>query len=145
MMAWLISQNRAVSILFVVICLLGYLSLSSLGREELPEFSGSGLNITAFLPGASPDEVDLKVARLLQNAILDIAGVEDVQSSSKEGMMTLSVSLLEDELDHDGLRREITQVVSQVADLPAEMEGPFVSRQLDRLFPAMDVAFQRRR
>ena len=141
MMTWLVSQHRAISILFATIFLLGYLALSNLGREELPEFGGSGLNITAILPGGSPDEIDLKVARLLQNAIIDIPGVEDVVSSSREGIMHLSVSLLEDEPDHDGLRREIAQIVSQVPDLPTELEGPYVSRQFDRLFPAMTLLF----
>jgi|TARA_Y100000310_G_scaffold35292_1_gene33363 multidrug efflux pump subunit AcrB len=142
MISALVRQHRAVHILFITVFILGYLSLQKLGREELPEFGGDGLNITAILPGGSPQEVDLKVARPLHNAIKDIPGVEQVTSTSREGLVSLAVELMTDESDHVGLRREITQVLSQVPDLPDELEGPYVSRQQDRLFPAITLLFK---
>jgi len=54
----------------------------------------------------------------------------------------LSVSLRDDESDLDGLRREIAQITSQVPDLPAELEGPFISRQFTRLFPPITLLFK---
>ncbi len=84
MLERLLSQRRAVNILFIVICGLGMLGLTQLGREELPEFTEPGIAISAVLPGGSPEEVDLKVARPLQDQIKDIPGVKEVTSGASE-------------------------------------------------------------
>ncbi|MBT4521356.1 MAG: efflux RND transporter permease subunit, partial [Halieaceae bacterium] len=139
MMYKLIKQHKAINICFVLLFIMGFLSLTKLGREELPEIGGEGLNIQAVLPGATPDEMDLQVARPLTSAVIDLPGVDEVSSVAKEGFLSLSISVKSDEPDLDGLRREIAQIVSQVPDLPADLEGPFVSRQFDRLFPPMTL------
>ena len=38
MIGFLVHQHRAVNICFVLVFVLGFLSLTELGREELPEF-----------------------------------------------------------------------------------------------------------
>ncbi len=142
MIAFFTQQHRAVNICFVLVFVLGFLSLSELGREELPEFGGEGLSIQAFLPGASPDEMDLTVGRLLNKAIVGLPGVDEVSMIAKEGVVSVSITVKEDELDLDGLRREIAQLISQVPDLPADLEGPYVSRQFSRLFPPLTLLFK---
>ncbi|MEO2174979.1 MAG: efflux RND transporter permease subunit [bacterium] len=142
MITLLVKQYRAINICFVLVFILGSLSLSKLGREELPEFGEPGLNIQAILPGASPEEMDLKVARLLNKAVVSLPGVDEVHSVSGEGYVSLSVSVKDDEYDLDGVRREIAQITSQVPDLPAELEGPFISRQFNRLFPPITLLFK---
>jgi multidrug efflux pump subunit AcrB len=140
--ARLLSQRRAVNILFVVICGLGALAVNQLGREELPEFIEPGIAVTAYLPGGSPDEVDLKVARPLQDEIKDIPGVKEVESQSSEGVLSISVTFDVDDNEVEALNREIAQIVNQVPDLPPELEGPYVSRRHNRLFPALTILFQ---
>ena len=142
MISLLVNQHRAINICFVLVFVFGTLSLSKLGREELPEFQEPGLNIRAMLPGASPEEMDLTVTRLLNEAVVMIPGVDEVRSVSGEGFTSLSVSVMDDESDLDGLRREIAQITSQVPDLPADLEGPFISRQFNRLFPPVTLLYK---
>jgi len=142
MIELLFKQRRAVNLFFIVLFALGLLSLNKLGTAELPEPPKSGLTITAILPGASPDEVDKKVARLLQNSIKDISGVEEVTSRSGESQVSLSVKFVDEHIDEDELAREITQVINQVPNLPAELEGPFVYRPSNRIFPAMTLILE---
>ena len=135
----LITQRRAINILFLVVCGLGILALNQLGREELPEFVEPGIGISATLPGASPEEVDLKVARLLHDAIKDVPGVEEVVSEAVEGFLSMSVTFDTGADEVEALNREIAQIVNQVPDLPPELEGPYVSRRQNRLFPAVTL------
>lgn len=142
MIGLLARQHRALNIVFVLVFIFGGLSLTKLGREELPEFGGEGLDIHAVLPGATPDEMDMQVARLLNKALVGLPGIEDVSSSAGEGFVSLSVDVKRDDPDLDGLRREIAQLISQVPDLPTDLEGPYINRQFDRLFPPITLLFK---
>jgi multidrug efflux pump subunit AcrB len=139
MIELLFKQRRAINLFFMVLFVLGLLSLNKLGTAELPEPPRSGLSVTAILPGASPEEIDQKVARLLQNAIKDVSGVEKVSSRSGESQVNLSVQFVDEHKDKDALAREVTQIINQVPNLPAELEGPFVFRPSNRIFPAMTL------
>lgn len=142
MLMLIIKQRRAILLSFVFVLILGIFSLNDLGTAELPEPPGSGIEVSAILPGASPEEMDKKVARLLHEAIKDISGVKEVTSSAKESFVSLSVKFASGNGDYDAMQREVTQVISQVSDLPVKLEGPFVSRQVNRLFPVMTLLFE---
>jgi len=142
MMDHIFKQRRAINLFFIVIFLLGFLSLNQLGTAELPEPPNSGLRVTAILPGASPDEIDKKVARLLQYAIKDISGVEEVSSQSHESQVSLSVKFIDGHHDEAALVREVTQSINQVIGLPKELEGPFIFRPSNRIFPAMTLLLE---
>ena len=142
MINFIFKQRRAINLFFFVLIVMGLLSFDKLGTAELPEPPGSGLIINAMLPGASPEEMDEKVARLLQSDIKDISGIEEVISQSRESRMSMRVKFVDDIGDEDALVQEITQVVNQVQDLPTELEGPFISRPSNRIFPAITLVLQ---
>jgi len=142
MMDLIYKQRRAINLFFIVLLALGLISLNKLGTAELPEPPVSGINVTAFLLGASPEEMDLKVARLLQNAIRDVSGVEEVKSQSRESQIFLSVKFVEGYENEDALAQEITQLINQVPALPDKLEGPFVFRPSNRIFPAMTLVLE---
>ena len=142
MINFIFKQRRAINLFFFVLIVMGLLSFDKLGTAELPEPPGSGLIINAMLPGASPEEMDEKVARLLQSDIKDISGIEEVISQSRESLMSMRVKFVDDIGDEDALVQEITQVVNQVQDLPTELEGPFISRPSNRIFPAITLVLQ---
>ncbi|WP_444993825.1 efflux RND transporter permease subunit [Aliikangiella sp. IMCC44359] len=141
-MMQLFKQRRAINLLFIVLFLLGGLALTNLGTAELPEPPGTGLRVSAILPGASPEEMDLKVARLLHAAIKDIPGVDEVKSDSRESQLLLAVKFVDGHHDVDELATEISQLISQVVDLPPDLEGPYVSRPVNRIFPAMTLVLK---
>jgi multidrug efflux pump subunit AcrB len=142
MIKFIFRQTRAIHLLFFVIVILGILSFQQLGTAELPEPPGTGLLVNAILPGASPEEVDEKVARLMQSAIQSISGVDEVTSRSGEAFMSMRVKFIDDQSNEGALVREITQVINQVQDLPPDLEGPFITRPSNRIFPAMTLIFQ---
>lgn len=142
MIDFIFKQRRAINLFFFVLILMGLLSFDKLGTAELPEPPGTGLIVNAVLPGASPEEMDEKVARLLQSEIKDISGIDEVISRSRESLVSMRVKFVDDHSDEDALVREITQVINQVQDLPPELEGPFVSRPSNRIFSAMTLVLQ---
>ena len=143
MMGFLISQRRAIQLLFILVLIAGFISLNGLGREELPDPSdeSDGLTISAILPGASPEEVDRRIARPLHSALKSIAGVKDVDSNASEGSLFLRVRFKSGEQNLAAISQEVSQRVNQITDLPADIEGPFVSQFKSRLWEDMSMAF----
>lgn len=142
MIDFIFKQRRAINLTFFFLIVMGLLAYTQLGTAELPEPPGTGLIINAVLPGASPDEMDGKVARLYQSAIKNVPGIDEVISRSRESMTTLRVKFVDDSGDIGALVQEITQTANQVQDLPVDLEGPFISRPSSRIFPAMTLVLQ---
>ncbi len=142
MIATIFKQRRAINLLFFILFILGLLALNKLGTAELPNIPSSGLNVTAVLPGASPEEMDRKVARLIQSAVRDISGIEDVTSQSRESNVSMQIKFIEGQQNIDALAREVTQIISQVEDLPEDLRGPYISKPVNRVFSAMTLVFK---
>ncbi len=138
-MTSLFNQRRAVHLLFLILIVLGLLALDKLGTAELPDIPSSGLHVSAVLPGASPEEMDIKVARRIQNAVKDIAGIEEVTSQASESQVFLHIKFVDGQPDLDALVRDVTQVINQVEDLPEDLRGPYVSKPVNRVFSAMTL------
>lgn len=143
MMKYLITQRRAIQLLFILVLAAGVVSLNSLGREELPEpvDEYDGMTITAYLPGASPQEVDRQLARPIQAALKSIAGIKEVDSAAREGLLICRVRFKREHSSPAALSREISQRVNQITDFPIDTEGPYVSQYKPRLWEDMSLVF----
>ncbi len=141
MIAFLIRQRRAVQLLYVLVLLVGAVSVGQLGREELPQPGDEydGVTITAKLEGASPEEVDRLLARPLHAALKDMTGIKEVDSEASEGFLRCRVRFKREENNPAALSREVAQRVNQISDFPARTDGPFVSRFRSHLWEDMTL------
>ena len=96
-MKWLIEQaiRRRVIAYFVTALLFigGVVSFFTLGQLEDPIFSVKSASIITNYPGASPEEVELEVTDLLEQAIQEMPQVKDIYSVSKPGQSFIKVDI----------------------------------------------------
>ena len=80
------SVKKPFTVLVAVIAIiaLGFVSLSRLTMDLLPEMSLPYLIIVTTYPGASPDKVEAQVTIPIEAALGTISGVENVSSTSSE-------------------------------------------------------------
>ena len=80
------SVKKPFTVLVAVIAIiaLGFVSLSHLTMDLLPEMSLPYLIIITTYPGASPDKVEAQVTAPIESALGTISGVENISSSSSE-------------------------------------------------------------
>ena len=71
---------------------LGVIVLGSAQREGFPAVTINEVIVTAMLPGASPEDVETKLARPLEEAIREVDGVETYHSESNESVVRRSSS-----------------------------------------------------
>jgi HAE1 family hydrophobic/amphiphilic exporter-1 len=70
---------------FVAIVLLGFVSLSELSVDLLPDISYPRLSVVTQYPGVAPEEIETIITDDLEAAVSRIPGLRRVESVSKEG------------------------------------------------------------
>ncbi|HET9700110.1 MAG TPA: efflux RND transporter permease subunit [Burkholderiales bacterium] len=125
----LIANHPLANITFLVVLLLGIASYAAMPREQDPEINFNWVQITTVLPGASPEDVEKRVTKPLEDAIKGVPDIKFVMSSSRENISSILVRFRDvDERVFDkrvnDLRREIQNEAQ--SELPREADDPLV-------------------
>lgn len=124
------SRLTALAVILLVAAGLG--ALMSLGRQEDPSLTERFGTIVTVFPGASAERVEALITEPLEDAIHELAEINETSSNSRSGISIISVQVREDlnpvEVDQAWtLVRE--QVESVRPQLPAGASAPDVNRQ----------------
>ncbi len=76
---------------FVVILILGLVSLSQLGIDLMPDITLPAVSITTTYPGAGPEDVETRVTRVIEDAVSTVPNVDKVTSTSQENVSAIIV------------------------------------------------------
>ena len=125
-----IAIKRPVFTVMVTLALvvLGSMGLSRLGTDLFPDITFPVVVVNVPYPGASPREVEQLVSKPLEDAIVSLNGIDQLKSTSREGISTIVILF---KLGVD-LQDAATQVRERVAQtrfkLPQESKEPSVAR-----------------
>lgn len=126
-------------VLIIIPVILGLVSYLELGVDLFPNVDMPMASITAILPGAGVEEIESTVTKPLEEAVNTIAGVDEIHSSSREGMTSIAVRF-EMNVDADVAVQEVRdKVASVIKRLPEGMDPPLVSRFDMDAFPIMTL------
>ncbi len=131
-MQWLaeICVRRPVfaSVLMLIVLVIGLFGYKKLGVDEFPNVDIPIVIVTTELPGAAPKEVESDVTDKIEGAVNTISGIDELRSSSSEGISQVVVSFDLDK-DLDTAAQDVRDKVNLVLrDLPAGVEQPVVSK-----------------
>jgi HAE1 family hydrophobic/amphiphilic exporter-1 len=131
-MQWLaalcIKRPVFASVLILSLTVIGAFSLTQLGVDQFPKADIPMVVITTVQPGAAPEQVETEVTDKIEEAVNTISGIDELRSTSSEGVSLVMVSFL---LDKDGdvaaqeVRDKISGVMSQ---LPRTVQQPRIDR-----------------
>ena len=114
----------AVNLMMVGILVGGAICWMTMVREFFPRIETEQVIITVPYPGATPEEIERSVTRLVEREIEDVDDIEEIRAQVFEGA-TILIAKLEQGADRDrvlnDLRGEIDKVVP---DLPEGAEEP---------------------
>jgi multidrug efflux pump len=116
-----VERPVASALVAVAIVLLGALAWRMLPVAPLPEIDFPSIQVSASLPGSSPEAMARTVATPLERSLGAIAGVAGISSSSSQGSSRIQ---LEFELGRDinAAARDVQAAINaSAADLPAGM------------------------
>jgi HAE1 family hydrophobic/amphiphilic exporter-1 len=135
-----LGQKVLVNLVFVVLMVVGVFCVFSLPVERYPDVRMGKVIISGFLPGASPDEMEMLVTRKIEDALEDLENVEFIRSRSFRQRVSILVKFLDD-TDYDRLYDELRfKVLSIQNDLPADMDPPtFTVIRISEWLPVISV------
>jgi HAE1 family hydrophobic/amphiphilic exporter-1 len=130
--------NRSLVILVaVVLSAFGVFTIPQLKQQLLPSLSFPGAFVVASYPGASPEIVEDQVTAPIEDSFQGLAGMEQMTSTSKEGLAQIQVAF-EYGTDIDAALNKMQQAINRVS-LPDGVEPQVVAGSTDDI-PVMVLA-----
>jgi multidrug efflux pump subunit AcrB len=111
---------------------LGVYAVMALPREEEPQIIVPMVDVVIDLPGASPAEIEQRVARPIEQWLWEVPGVEYLYSTSQAGRAIVIVRFFVGESETDALVRLNQKLAAHAGDLPSGASSPHVqARSID--------------
>ncbi len=121
-----IRNRTTVLVLGLIIVLMGSYSYLSLPREAAPDIPIPYILITTTYEGVSPEDMESSVTMKIEKELNGIRGVEEITSSSAEGMSLISVEFEPDVPSEVALQRVRDRVDLAKGELPMDAEEPII-------------------
>ena len=118
---------------------LGLISLSRLPIDLMPELTFPTLNISTSYENASPQEVEELITRPVERAVAAVPGVEELSSTSSEGVSSVSIRFTWD-TDLDAAANDLRDRLDRILDdLPEDIERPQLRKFDPSAFPILII------
>lgn len=125
-------KSKLSILLVIAFMLLGIFSVYMIPREEEPQIEVPMADIMIGYPGASPKEVESGVVQPIEKIVSNIKGVEDVYSTSMNGMAMLTVQFYVNEDVERSLVKLYNELMKNMDRMPQGVTMPLVkTRSID--------------
>jgi HAE1 family hydrophobic/amphiphilic exporter-1 len=119
------------TLLMAALVIFGIAAYPKLPVNELPNVDFPTINISASLPGASPETMASSVATPLEAQLSTVAGIDSMSSSSSLGSTTITVTFALDR-SIDGAAQDVQAAISAAQrQLPQDMPTPPTYRKVN--------------
>ncbi len=133
-----INNGLIVNLLLAFVLVTGVLSWYALPQEMFPVVEQDIVRITTVFEGAPPEEVEKQVTLPIEEEFDGLSDIDEIQSSSNEGLSTVTIKLKPGS-DVDDFMRDARNRLDQIKDFPEEAEASELQR-LETRFPVIFVS-----
>lgn len=130
-------------IIMAALIIFGAISLNRLGVSQLPDVDFPIVTVSVSFDGASPEVIESEILDPVEQSLLSIEGIEEMQSSARQGGGTVRLTF---DIDRnvDVALQEVQTAVSQVR-LPLGVDAPVVRKRNTEESPIMFVGVSTQR
>ncbi len=126
--AWAIRNPVPPIVLFIALTLAGIIAFMGMSVTQDPDIEFPAAFITISQPGAAPTELETQVAQKVEAAVRNINGVDEINSSVREGSATVFIQFAIG-TPIDRAVNDVRDAVSNIrSDLPEGILEPQVQR-----------------
>ena len=136
-----VEKPVAVFMGIIAVLLLGFISLSRLAIDFLPNMEVPYITILTQYDNAGPEEIEKSITRLIERAVASVNNVKTITSSSEEGESRVNIEFNwgSDLSDAAADIREALDIVK--GSLPDDAESPRVFKFSTDMIPIMYIFF----
>jgi hydrophobic/amphiphilic exporter-1 (mainly G- bacteria), HAE1 family len=128
------------TMLILLPVVLGIVGFFSMGVDLFPNVEIPVIFITTTRHGASAEEMETGVTKKIEEAVNTIAGIDELTSTSKEGISTVSIRFLL-EKNRDVAQQEVQSKINAIlSQLPSGTDTPIIDKFDIDASPVMSVA-----
>ena len=138
MIAWFTRHPTASNLLMAAIMILGLVSLPDLQRETFPGIKNDKVEIRVIYKGATTDEVEDGICRLLEDGLDAVTDLDEIRCESREGV-GIATAVMREEANMSAFLDDVNSQVDAITDFPTEIEPPIIT-ELGRTDAVVSVA-----
>ncbi len=130
---YFVNYPKAINILVLFFIVFGTAGTLALKSSFYPLIEPKFIEISAILPGASPEEVEEGIVMKIEENLKGMEGVDRYYSASRENIGYILVETLEDS-DVDNVLVDVKNAVDKVPSFPVDLE-PIVVKKMEQQEP----------
>ena len=129
--AWCIAHPVATALLTLALVLLGLFAFPRLPVAPLPQAEFPTIQISARLPGASPETMASAVATPLEVALSGVPGITEMSSASTLGSVSITLQFTLDKDINEAAQEVQSALNASAGKLPDDMPSPPTWRKVN--------------
>jgi|AAUQ01.1.fsa_nt_gi multidrug efflux pump subunit AcrB len=138
-------KNPLTSVLGIVLLLLGWISLTTMPREEDPQIAISGGAVIVAMPGATPKEVENIIVNPLERKLREVKGIEHIYGMAMKNVGIVNVMYYIGEDREDSNLKLYDKVMQNMDNMPKGVMQPLVKPfDIDIDVPIITLAFYKK-
>ncbi|OOM75599.1 multidrug resistance protein MdtC [Clostridium puniceum] len=117
-----------ITVIMIALTILGYTSYQKLVLNDMPNVDMPYVSVMIIEPGATPEQIESKVTKKIEDAVGKISGIDTITSTVSEGSSQTTIAF---ELSKDGevAAQEVRDKISTVrGELPTDINDPIISK-----------------
>ena len=127
----------------IVVIVLGFISVTRMPMDLLPQLSLPYLMVITTYPGATPEKVEAEISSPMEDALGTVSNVANVYSISSENFSMVQLEF-EDGTDMDSAMVKVSSAVDQVSGtLPDAVQPPIIMEISMDMLATMYIAVER--
>ena len=128
------------TVLILSLSVVGIFGFTKLGVDQYPKIDLPTILITTVQPGAAPEQIETEVTDKIEEAVNTISGIDELRSSSSEGVSQVIITFLLDK-DIDVAAQDVRDKINGVLpQLPKTIQQPRVDRMDPDASPVLSLA-----
>ena len=118
-----IDKRTSVLVLALIITVFGAVSYLALPRESEPDVTPPFIYITTMYPGVAPEDIEQSITIPIEKKLKGLENVKHIQSSSTEGMSSISIEFLSGIDIDEALQKTKDKVDLAKSQLPSDLDS----------------------
>ena len=127
--SWCIRNPVPPIVLFIGLLLAGIVAFARMDVNNFPDIEFPAAFVSISQPGAAPSEMETQVTRRVESALRGLEGIEEINSTVREGSSTTQVSFV----IGTPLDRAVTDMRDAISQIRSELPDGILEPQVQRI------------